>query len=332
MPSQDLYEELFHATIEKIDETFAAAQSISEKNFGRKICFYAPSFMYYKTKHYCSSSKIFPSISITGSACALKCKHCGGKVLNTMYPVSNPEELFNLCVKLKEEGAVGCLISGGCLPNGSVPLNRYIDSLGNIKKKLGLTVFVHTGIIDEDLAMQLKSVGVDAALIDVIGSDETIREIYQLNVKVKDFDNSLRALYSAGISMVPHVLIGLHYGKIKGEIQALKLISKYSPSAIILIVFMPIRGTVMENIEPPPPEDVVKVMLVARLMFPKTPLVLGCMRPKGEYREKIDMMAVLAGLNAIAFPTEKAVELARALGYKTSFSSFCCSQIYRDLK
>src|SRR5450756_2485963 len=54
---------------------------------GNEIRFYAPSFTYYKTKHYSSSTTDFPTISVTGNACALNCKHCGGKVLETM-PVS----------------------------------------------------------------------------------------------------------------------------------------------------------------------------------------------------------------------------------------------------
>ncbi|MCK4439883.1 hypothetical protein KAU85_02750, partial [Candidatus Bathyarchaeota archaeon] len=55
------------------------AQEVSFKNFGKKIHFYAPSFMYYKTSHYHSSPTDFPTISVTGESCALNCKHCGGK-------------------------------------------------------------------------------------------------------------------------------------------------------------------------------------------------------------------------------------------------------------
>jgi hypothetical protein len=90
----------------------------------KKIHFYAPSFMPYKTSHYCSSPTAFPTISVTGKNCALKCKHCEGIVLETMHPVIQPQQLYDLCQKLKLEGAEGCLISGGCLPNGSVPVER----------------------------------------------------------------------------------------------------------------------------------------------------------------------------------------------------------------
>lgn len=296
----------------------------------RKIHFYAPSFMYYRTGYFCSSSKDFPTISVTGRGCALNCKHCGGKVLETMYPARSPEELYDLCVKLKSEGALGCLISGGCLPDGSVPLNRFIEAVEKVKADLGLTVFVHVGIVSRANAERLKQIGVDAALMDVIGDNETIREIYHLNVTVKDYEKALRALSQAGLRFIPHVIVGLHYGRLKGELNALKMISKYKPSALVIIAFMPIHGTEMAHVKPPNPLDIARVLATARVMFPKTPIALGCMRPKGRHRAETDVLAIKAGVEAIAFPAEEAIKFAEKQGFPMSFSSYCCSQIYSD--
>lgn len=311
---------------------FDEAHNSSIRRFGKKIHFYVPSFGYYKTSSYCSSRTAFPSISITGSSCSLMCKHCGGIVLNTMYPAVSPQKLLKLCRELKRNGAVGCLISGGCLPDGSVPLGEYVDALMEIKCQLGLTLVVHTGIVDKNLADQLKEVGVDAALIDVIGSDDTIREIYNLDVKVADYERSLECLRKAGIPTVPHVLVGLHYGRLKGELVALEMIKRNNPAAIIVIVFMPIPKTLMEKVKPPAPFDVGRILLATRLIMPSVPFALGCMRPKGVHRTKTDIWAIKAGVNAIAFPASEAVKLAKSLSYHISFSSLCCSQIFQDLK
>ncbi len=97
-----------------------------------EIRFYAPSFTYYKTKYYCSSTTDFPTISVTGNSCALNCKHCGGKVLETMHPALSPQELIELGAKLKRNGAKGVLVSGGCLPDGSVPLRFLCSSAGAV--------------------------------------------------------------------------------------------------------------------------------------------------------------------------------------------------------
>ena len=47
---------------------------------------------------------------------------------------------------------------------------------------------------------------------------------YSGGPEVEDYDRSLRALNDSGIPFVPHVLVGLHYGKLRGEFQALKMI------------------------------------------------------------------------------------------------------------
>lgn len=326
------FKKILNARGEKeLEESLRKAQELRRINFDKKIHLYAPSFMYYKTSYYYSSPADFPTISVTGKGCGLKCKHCGGRVLETMYPAETPEKLFELCAQLKRNGALGCLISGGCLPDGTVPLARFVEAIGKVKHELGLTVFVHTGIVDYKTAEALKRAHVDGALIDIIGSDETINEIYKLNVTVKDYENSLQALHQTGITFVPHVIVGLHYGKLKGELHALEMVSKYEPPAVVVIAFMPIRGTEMSNVKPPEPLDIAKVIAAARLMLPTTPIVLGCMRPRGKHRARTDVLAIKAGVNAIAFPTEDAVRFAESQGCVAVFSSLCCAQICLDI-
>lgn len=306
------------------------AREISWERFGKQIHFYAPSFAYYNNEYFKSSLTSFPSISVTGTYCALNCSHCGGKILDTMIQAQAPRRLLEVCSEIKRVGAVGCLISGGCLPNGSVPIARFADVISEIKKNLGLTIVVHSGLISLEDAERLRDAGVDAVSIDIIGSEETIREICHLNASLDHYAKSLDALKKSGIPFTPHVLIGLHYGTIKGEIRALELISWYNPSALILIIFFPIKGTAMERIKPPSPESVIEVLVQARLMMPHVPIALGCARPKGKHRSIADLLAVEAGINAIAFPSAEAIRRAEKLGLSIRFSQVCCSQIYKD--
>ena len=129
-----------------------------------------------------------------------------------------------MCSKLKRDGAEGCLVSGGCLPDGSVPLDRFVNAIGKIKRELGLTIFVHTGIIKPETAVALKKAGVDAALIDVIGSTETIKKTLNLNLTPQDYADSLKAIANSGLNFVPHVIVGLNDGKLDGEFEALKMV------------------------------------------------------------------------------------------------------------
>jgi len=248
-----------------------------------------------------------------------------------MIPAITPDKLAAVCQGLKERGGVGCLISGGSSLDGSVPLEGYIDAISKAKRELGLTIVVHTGLVKGDTARRLKEAGVDAALIDIVGSDDTVREIYHLNAVAEDYTNAMTALERARVPFVPHVLVGIHGGKLKGEFRALQMISEHHPAGIIVIALIPVRGTPMEHVKPPTPVDVAKVLVGARLMLPSTPVVLGCARPTHRHRILTDILAIKAGVNGIAFPSRQAVELAESMGLETGFSPMCCSQIYVDL-
>ena len=245
-----------------------------------------------------------------------------------MIPVKTPKDLINLCKDLKLKGSIGCLISGGSLINGSLPLAEFLDAIGKIKKEIGLKLVVHTGLVNGSIVKKLKDTGIDAALIDIIGSNETIKEILKLEKTVDDFDQSMKLLSENQITFVPHLIVGLHYGRLKGEFESVKMISKYDPASIVVIAFMPIKGTEMERIEPPTPEDIAKMIAFTRIKNPKVPIVLGCVRPLGKHRKKTDELAIKAGVNGMAYPTEEAVDLAKSMGLEINFSSICCSQIY----
>jgi uncharacterized radical SAM superfamily protein len=312
-------------------ELLSALESGALTSRTGKISFYTPSFAFHKMVRVFPRAR-FPTITVTGNECALNCRYCGGKILETMLPAETPQQLFELATKLKCEGAVGCLVSGGCLSNGSVPLERFIPALKKIKRELGLTVVVHTGIVNAATARALKDAGIDAALIDVIGSDVTIKHVCNLNIMVDDYEDALRALHSVGLSFVPHVVVGLQNGELNGEFEALKMIHRHEPSALVVIAFMPMRGTEMETVNPPLPLAIARVIASARVMFPETPLALGCLRPKGKHRAETDVLTLKAGVDAIAFPTEEAVAYAENRGLDISFSSYCCSQIYVDME
>jgi lipoyl synthase len=312
-------------------ELLALLESGKLRRISSTIRFYAPSFTYYRTQQFCSQTNQFPTISVTGNSCALNCKHCGGKVLETMHPATTPQELLQLGKKLKAEGAKGVLVSGGCSIYGSVPLDGFAEVLSQFKHKLDLTVFVHTGITSPKTAQLLKDAEVDAALIDVIGSQQTIQNTLNHTATLQDYADSLRALDEARLPIVPHVIVGLEGGKLSGESQALQTIkANCHPAAVVIIAFMPIHGTQMANTQSPTPIDIAKTVAAARVTFPQTPLLLGCMRPKGKLRTETDLYALKAGVDGIAFPTQQALEYTKKAGFSLEFSSYCCAQMYLD--
>jgi hypothetical protein len=162
---------------------YLKAYKIARKNFSNKIFFFIPGLIKkYETSFFTGNPK-FPAISITGTQCWLNCQHCRGKLLENMLFCTNPQQLYNLCLEIYNQGGDGCLISGGCLPNGQVPLDQYLEVIKKVKSDLNLELVLHTGILSKTTIERLASINVDAVMFDVIGDKQTLEEIYNLKIE-----------------------------------------------------------------------------------------------------------------------------------------------------
>jgi uncharacterized radical SAM superfamily protein len=310
---------------------FKEAWQVRRKHFGDEIWFFAPGLKYYETSELRNDpSPTFVPVSVTGERCSLQCKHCGGQILKSMLVCGSPAELRSLGETLFQRGCRGILLSGGSSGDGRVPLEPFLPAALELKRRFGFRIAVHAGFVDRALAVRFKEAQIDSVMIDIIGSDDTIREVCGLHdATTADFDRSLEALALASVPISPHVVIGLHWGKILGERRALEIISGYREAlrSVVLVVLSPLSGTAMEKTAPPAPEEVAEVLVAARLFFPETRLLFGCAKPIGKDFERLDRYALLAGVNGIAYPAEGMVKEAAALGLAPKFSQLCCSLI-----
>jgi uncharacterized radical SAM superfamily protein len=295
-------------------------------DFGDTIEFYAPGLKKWQTREWQPTNpRRFLPVSVTGQACALNCDHCQTKVLEGMISVNLGSNIYELAKQLKAQGTEGLLVSGGSTKSGGVPLKRHLKWVPRIKEELGMRVVVHSGVVSPSLADDLAASGVDAVMLDIIGAEETIHDVYHLDLKVEDFDASLDRLSAAGLRIIPHVIIGLHYGKILGEYRALEMIRAHNVDTLILVVLTPLIGTPMENVEPPALEDVVEVFSTARGDMPRTRINLGCARPMGQMKQDLDRAAIDLGFNGIAYPADGAIEYAQDKGLDPVLYEWCCS-------
>jgi len=299
---------------------------IHRSNFGDTIAFHAPGLRRYKTDEFTSQNAIeFASISVTGTACALSCEHCKTNVLHGMADLRRHDgSLFDLCADLASKGARGVLISGGSDKQGRVPLRAHVPDMIRVHKELGLAIRVHTGLPDEETCAALGDVDIDGAMIDVIGHRDTMREVYHLDSDPEDYENSLAWLEQYKVPTIPHIILGLQFGKMLGEEHALEMIVRHSPKILVLVVLMPLTGTPMMGVAPPPLEEIGAFFELARKALPSTPVMLGCARPMGNLKVEIDRLAVNAGLNGIAYPANGIVEYARQAGLRPQFINACC--------
>ncbi len=309
--------------------TSTAAFELRRERFPDVMEFYAPGLKRWQTSEWTPSNpRRFLPISVTGGACALQCDHCRAKVLDGMISVRSGDDLFELASRLKAGGSEGLLVSGGSTRGGGVPLLAHLRHVPRIREELGMTVIVHSGVVSPALADGLAASGVDGVMLDIIGADETVKEVYHLDLQASDFEASLSRLAGAGLRIIPHIVLGLHYGRFVGEHRALEMVSAYPVSTLILVVLVPLVGTPMADLPPPPVDDVTAFFEQARLAMPTTKVNLGCARPMGAMKQELDRAAVDLGLNGIAYPGEGVIDYARSRGLEPRLYEWCCSMTW----
>lgn len=287
------------------------------------IWFPAPGSRHYECGRFRNHPYSFANLSITGRLCTCRCEHCNAKLLQTMIPVETPDKMCRMVDRLIERGCRGILVSGGADCRGEVPFDDFARSIRYARQQR-LTVLVHSGILQKERAVMLKDCGVSQVLFDVIGHEQTIQQVYHLDRTPEDYLHSMMVCREAGLDFAPHVVVGLHFGKILGEYRALRMIGEMKPGSLVIVILTPTSGTGMSKISPPELVEVEGVLESARRWNPDTFLTLGCARPPGIYRSRVEMMAIDHGFNGIAFPGDIAVEHASSRGLIPVFTEECC--------
>ena len=292
-----------------------------------RINFYTPTFKSYVTSELAGCGKsAWPAVSITGGECALACDHCKAKILEPMIPAPTPEALWRVVNEQMAQGAQGMLLTGGSNLSNEVEYDAYYPVVRRIKDAFpAFRIALHTALVDERIAGCMADAGIDAAMMDVIGAQDTIAQVYHLKRSVADFERSLECLTATSMKVVPHIVIGLHYGRLLGEWEALEIVARHQPAALVLVVVMPFYAPAQRPFVTPDARQVGRFFLDARRRLPHTPLLLGCARPAGRIKAEIDSYAVMAGLNGIAHPADGVVELAVRLGRDVRVTPACCS-------
>lgn len=292
-----------------------------------RINFYTPTFKAYATSELAGCGKsAWPAVSITGGECKLACDHCKAKILEPMIPARTPEALWRVVNEQIANGAQGMLLTGGSNHRDEVEYDAFYPTIRRIKDAFpAFKIAMHTALVDRDIALRMEASGVDAAMMDVIGSQDTVAQVYHLKRSVDDFERSLEHLTQTALKVVPHIVIGLHYGRMLGEWNALEMVKRHRPDALVLVVVMPFYASAARPFVTPDPHQVGRFFMDARETLPDIPLLLGCARPPGRAKMQIDAYAVMAGLNGIAHPADGMVELAARLAREVRVTPACCS-------
>jgi len=266
-----------------------------------------------------SPGESYPTISITGTTCALGCLYCQGYYLKNMHSAMTPADLYSTVRNLHAKGARGILISGGFNKDGLLPVRQFLPTIKKIKKDFDLLISLHPGLVDKVLATEIRMSNIDIVDYELIIDPFVIRGVKGLNKSPLDYIKSLKFLTKFGPAyIVPHLLIGLRYGAIAIEKETIDSLLDYDPYLVTFLTFIPTRNTSMANCNSPEKEDLIELFSYARKL--RGEIALGCMRPQ-KYKDDTEHLLIEKRLiDRIAVPSYKIVKK-----YNLNIIKACCS-------
>lgn len=142
-------------------------------------------------------------------------------------------------------------------------------------------------------------------------------------VPLKPFLTAIEILLAEDLDVVPHVVLGLNYGKIMGEENLIQTLSNYPLKALVLVALRAVPNTPMGGVVGPDPAEIIRITAQTRLLNPSLKLSFGCARP---YTQKawLERGLIAAGINTLAFPLDETIDFALACGLKPVMSEMCC--------
>jgi len=253
------------------------------------------------------------AVSVTGPACELRCAHCNGHYLEAMRPISDLSQQDYKTFR-------SFLISGGSDCTGRVPLSGHIDAILDMPPDVGLNL--HVGVQGAESLLPLKGRPVTISY-DLAGDSETLREVYGLSRPVSEVEAYYLEL-SEHFRVIPHLTLGLRGGVISGESHVIDFLSSHAPKALTFLVFRPTSGTPFAGRSAPDLHEAIGIIAKASELL-SCPLHLGCMRPTGIYRRRLDILAWVAGARVIVMPEHEFVRILSVHGIPIEEQSECCS-------
>lgn len=276
-------------------------------------------------KYFCSDQfDICTIINARSGSCSENCKFCAQSAHNhtcaATYPLLSKEVILAQAKINHEQGVLrySIVTSGKRLSDAEVDL--MCEVVREIKEKIGISVCVSFGLLNEQQFRKLKEAGVTR----VHNNLETSRRNFQNICTTHKFDDkiqAIRAAQAAGLSVCSGGIMGLGETA-EDRIDMALTLRELGVLSIPVNMLNPIPGTPFENNERLTPEDMQRIVAVYRFILPQASIRLaggrGLMPDKGKSCFTSGANAAISGdmLTTAGITTKTDMALLKELGYE----------------
>lgn len=276
-------------------------------------------------RHFCSNQfDICTIINAKSGSCSENCKFCAQSAHNhtcaSQYPLLSKEEILAQAKTNYEQGVLrySIVTSGKRLSDKEV--DEICEAVREIKEKVGISVCVSLGLLNEQQFRKLKNAGVTR----VHNNLETSRRNFPNICTTHTFDDkteAIRAAQAAGLSVCSGGIMGLGE-TVEDRIDMAISLRDLNIKSVPVNMLNPIPGTPFENNEKLTEADMRRIVAVYRFILPTASIRLaggrGLLPDKGKGCFVSGANAAISGdmLTTSGITTETDMALLKELGYE----------------
>jgi biotin synthase len=265
-------------------------------------------------------------LSIKTGGCPEDCGYCAQSARYSTEveasPLMSVEEVKQRATQAKELGATRfCMGAAWREPRDGPQFDRVLEMVEAVRE-LGMEACVTLGMLTGEQAQRLKAAGLTAYNHNL----DTSRRFYLEVITTRTYDDRLRtleAVQKAGIAVCCGGILGLG----ENEDDRLMMLRELTaldppPESIPINCLVPIQGTPLAEVPRVDSFEIVRLIAVTRITFPKARVRLSAGRDR--MSRELQALCFLAGANSIFFgdklltatnPSASAdAELFRSLG------------------
>ena len=276
-------------------------------------------------QHFCDSQfDICTIINAKSGRCSENCRFCAQSAHNhtcvAAYPLLSKEEIVAQAEINYEQGVLrySIVTSGKRLSDAEV--DAMYGVVREIREKVGISVCVSFGLLDEQQFRKLKEAGVTR----VHNNLETSRRFFPNICTTHRFDDKIQAIQAAqssGLSVCSGGIMGLGE-TVEDRIDMAFSLRELGVLSVPVNMLNPIPGTPLENNERLTEEDMCRIVAVYRFILPKAFIRLaggrGLLPDKGKSCFISGANAAISGdmLTTAGITTKTDMALLKELGYE----------------
>lgn len=240
-------------------------------------------------------------INIKSGGCSENCSYCPQSVHNTakvsVEKLMNNHEVLNKAKEALKNGASRiCLGAAWREVRSNRDFDRILEMIRDLSQ-LNLEVCCTLGMINKEQAIQLKKAGLTAYNHNLDTSDTYYSEVISSR-EYEDRINTLQHAGAAGLSLCSGGIIGMGES-IDDRISLIIALTKltHTPESVPINLLVPVEGTPLQNQEPIPSWELIRMIALTRIALPKSRIRLSAGRNKLSHEAQT--LCFLAGANSV---------------------------------